>query len=156
MLRRPPRSTRTDTLFPYTTLFRSLLRQQPTQAIIESYRGQVAVGLRPATIGMIIQEGDIIETGAKSFVSLRLPDRSVVSLPSQSAVRGSRLRRTMLTGNIMRLFAIEKGRASAVVTPMPNPSSSFEFTTPVAVSTVRGTRRSDARRVGKECVRSCK
>src|SRR3546814_20735801 len=26
MLRRPPRSTRTDTLFPYTTLFRSLRR----------------------------------------------------------------------------------------------------------------------------------
>src|SRR3546814_7697704 len=30
MIRRPPRSTRTDTLFPYTTLFRShrLLQQQ--------------------------------------------------------------------------------------------------------------------------------
>src|SRR3546814_1862829 len=27
MIRRPPRSTRTDTLFPYTTLFRSLRRQ---------------------------------------------------------------------------------------------------------------------------------
>src|SRR3546814_3126231 len=26
MIRRPPRSTRTDTLFPYTTLFRSLQR----------------------------------------------------------------------------------------------------------------------------------
>src|SRR3546814_4033975 len=26
MIRRPPRSTRTDTLFPYTTLFRSSLR----------------------------------------------------------------------------------------------------------------------------------
>src|SRR3546814_15092722 len=26
MIRRPPRSTRTDTLFPYTTLFRSLFR----------------------------------------------------------------------------------------------------------------------------------
>src|SRR3546814_14440470 len=26
MIRRPPRSTRTDTLFPYTTLFRSLYR----------------------------------------------------------------------------------------------------------------------------------
>src|SRR3546814_8249140 len=25
MIRRPPRSTRTDTLFPYTTLFRSIL-----------------------------------------------------------------------------------------------------------------------------------
>src|SRR3546814_5561220 len=27
MIRRPPRSTRTDTLFPYTTLFRSGLRK---------------------------------------------------------------------------------------------------------------------------------
>src|SRR3546814_12498712 len=32
MIRRPPRSTRTDTLFPYTTLFRSLCvyREQPS------------------------------------------------------------------------------------------------------------------------------
>src|SRR3546814_10214902 len=30
MIRRPPRSTRTDTLFPYTTLFRSA-DQQPIQ-----------------------------------------------------------------------------------------------------------------------------
>src|SRR3546814_3183965 len=30
MIRRPPRSTRTDTLFPYTTLFRS--RQRPHRA----------------------------------------------------------------------------------------------------------------------------
>src|SRR3546814_15769005 len=29
MIRRPPRSTRTDTLFPYTTLFRSLWRRRP-------------------------------------------------------------------------------------------------------------------------------
>src|SRR3546814_3557534 len=29
MLRHPPRSTRTDTLFPYTTLFRSLLFHSP-------------------------------------------------------------------------------------------------------------------------------
>src|SRR3546814_7877113 len=27
MIRRPPRSTRTDTLFPYTTLFRSRMRR---------------------------------------------------------------------------------------------------------------------------------
>src|SRR3546814_973578 len=29
MIRRPPRSTRTDTLFPYTTLFRSGRRHRP-------------------------------------------------------------------------------------------------------------------------------
>src|SRR3546814_3280640 len=31
MIRRPPRSTRTDTLFPYTTLFRSLLWKLPAE-----------------------------------------------------------------------------------------------------------------------------
>src|SRR3546814_18851061 len=31
MIRRPPRSTRTDTLFPYTTLFRSLTDIQRTR-----------------------------------------------------------------------------------------------------------------------------
>src|SRR3546814_14681413 len=33
MIRRPPRSTRTDTLFPYTTLFRSLLKQHDAAII---------------------------------------------------------------------------------------------------------------------------
>src|SRR3546814_11766529 len=31
MYRRPPRSTRTDTLFPYTTLFRSRMAQKEKQ-----------------------------------------------------------------------------------------------------------------------------
>src|SRR3546814_9516498 len=32
MMRRPPRSTRTDTLFPYTTLFRSFIAFAPADA----------------------------------------------------------------------------------------------------------------------------
>src|SRR3546814_12166477 len=32
MIRRPPRSTRTDTLFPYTTLFRSITVPAPCRA----------------------------------------------------------------------------------------------------------------------------
>src|SRR3546814_13143028 len=31
MIRRPPRSTRTDTLFPYTTLFRSYQQRSPAR-----------------------------------------------------------------------------------------------------------------------------
>src|SRR3546814_20427321 len=31
MIRRPPRSTRTDTLFPYTTLFRSVWGERPSK-----------------------------------------------------------------------------------------------------------------------------
>src|SRR3546814_2689999 len=34
MIRRPPRSTRTDTLFPYTTLFRSRVRSDGTASQI--------------------------------------------------------------------------------------------------------------------------
>src|SRR3546814_7269786 len=41
MIRRPPRSTRTDTLFPYTTLFRSAAhRREPATAA----RGGVSIG----------------------------------------------------------------------------------------------------------------
>src|SRR3546814_9506372 len=35
MIRRPPRSTRTDTLFPYTTLFRSIDRPAIIEQMIE-------------------------------------------------------------------------------------------------------------------------
>src|SRR3546814_7111986 len=38
MIRRPPRSTRTDTLFPYTTLFRSLLFHGPLRQVRRSGR----------------------------------------------------------------------------------------------------------------------
>src|SRR3546814_2704874 len=35
MIRRPPRSTRTDTLCPYTTLFRSLRAQPDRRAVVQ-------------------------------------------------------------------------------------------------------------------------
>src|SRR3546814_2465366 len=43
MIRRPPRSTRTDTLFPYTTLFRSLVGADLDPVVLappEARRGQ--------------------------------------------------------------------------------------------------------------------
>src|SRR3546814_16952811 len=49
MIRRPPRSTRTDTLFPYTTLFRSIEVSEPM--------GYVTL---PATLlPDLIENGDI-------------------------------------------------------------------------------------------------
>src|SRR3546814_13821422 len=35
MIRRPPRSTRTDTLFPYTTLFRSFRHNRNNEAFLD-------------------------------------------------------------------------------------------------------------------------
>src|SRR3546814_20254196 len=43
MIRRPPRSTRTDTLFPYTTLFRSIDAGTPLPGAMEKVEGSIAV-----------------------------------------------------------------------------------------------------------------
>src|SRR3546814_15816891 len=52
MIRRPPRSTRTDTLFPYTTLFRSALEPLVEQVGVEDRQRlgqeQALVDDRPA------------------------------------------------------------------------------------------------------------
>src|SRR3546814_15680728 len=50
MIRRPPRSTRTDTLFPYTTLFRSLigLSQDQLLTLAHDRRGGLWRRLRQA------------------------------------------------------------------------------------------------------------
>src|SRR3546814_8373141 len=46
MIRRPPRSTRTDTLFPYTTLFRSYLRHSRARPDIPSFLRRLADPVR--------------------------------------------------------------------------------------------------------------
>jgi hypothetical protein len=62
-----------------------------------------------------------------------------VSLPSQSRVWVQRLRRIVLTGGVQRLFELEAGRSRITVTPLRSPRDEFKVSTPVAVSTVRGT-----------------
>src|SRR3546814_20858881 len=46
MIRRPPRSTRTDTLFPYTTLFRSTLGHQAGDTLIREVARRLSPLLR--------------------------------------------------------------------------------------------------------------
>src|SRR3546814_14315697 len=57
MIRRPPRSTRTDTLFPYTTLFRSIERaatKEEREALAAS--GEVAGLNRRGPSSQYVQE----------------------------------------------------------------------------------------------------
>src|SRR3546814_5221775 len=61
MIRRPPRSTRTDTLFPYTTLFRSRLRP----AARSEHLGQPAVEPSPPGAALFVGMGNA-EVGSVS------------------------------------------------------------------------------------------
>src|SRR3546814_648637 len=55
MIRRPPRSTRTDTLFPYTTLFRS--EQRGLRTATERYRREHAWLQATAAVGQFDPHG---------------------------------------------------------------------------------------------------
>src|SRR3546814_7772094 len=61
MIRRPPRSTRTDTLFPYTTLFRSIWQDRPAAISVPLLH----IPLRPAAaqVQRYSQRSRVIEPG---------------------------------------------------------------------------------------------
>src|SRR3546814_3104382 len=50
MIRRPPRSPRTDTLFPYTTLFRSIENSGRADAEITSFHNPRASDIEPVAL----------------------------------------------------------------------------------------------------------
>src|SRR3546814_18467499 len=56
MIRRPPRSTRTDTLCPYTTLFRSVRGGMVwrSQAVVSAAQLVATAGLQPGAGGVLL------------------------------------------------------------------------------------------------------
>src|SRR3546814_19915509 len=102
MIRRPPRSTRTDTLFPYTTLFRSsLLKQSLFVTVCNKQRSQA----KPTKT----KRKRVISTKASHVVPHRSTDFAQRSLTSEigrdpvlSAWYG-RLRRHMCTPAYIRV-----------------------------------------------------
>src|SRR3546814_2917265 len=57
MIRRPPRSTRTDTLFPYTTLFRS--RDHHVEMVLKCQADMISEGLHLREIDFPDLIGDV-------------------------------------------------------------------------------------------------
>src|SRR3546814_2512476 len=80
MIRRPPRSTRTDTLFPYTTLFRSSdayegrapttpAEAKTTDYIVARFK---AAGLQPGNHGSWFQDVPLIEITARDVAPITI------------------------------------------------------------------------------------
>src|SRR3546814_9558354 len=83
MIRRPPRSTRTDTLFPYTTLFRSLhfarQRRGDAAALPPAHRRDRTPDMaqRPQAVeGLERRENDEAEPEQRKAGDQRLPHRA--------------------------------------------------------------------------------
>src|SRR3546814_11260751 len=120
MIRRPPRSTRTYTLFPYTTLFRSpiggdLLARAELQDLIEALRTEGllhGVDEADGEFGVAVRE-EAVSGGGQSPQLRRAADRPGLRLVSHPTFAGE-------------------------------------------VVEVLTHRRSEERRVGKECVSTCR
>src|SRR3546814_16400449 len=67
MIRRPPRSTRTDTLFPYTTLFRSLLGRG-AECVRNALGGPLVVGGERDADMAIVEDGVVLAIGLLDLV----------------------------------------------------------------------------------------
>src|SRR3546814_15420766 len=91
MIRRPPRSTRTDTLFPYTTLFRSRAGAYKPRTSPYSFQGHGPDGLRLlsetgrefglpvatevmeiADVDLVAAHADIVQVGARNMQNFAL------------------------------------------------------------------------------------
>lgn len=122
---------------------RTWLRWTPQAAEIASVRGSVTVrvGGRAAVParGLVLGEGDEIDTAANSFTTLALPNGSRIALPSQSHVTILRLRRYALDEAINYRFGLNRGRVDSDDAPLLSPYSEFGIETPLSMTAVRGT-----------------
>src|SRR3546814_15273289 len=99
MIRRPPRSTRTDTLFPYTTLFRSL----PSLADIMS--GRIAItAIRDVTAEELLSRDAV--TPDFNLIAGELTGRSVLVTGGGGSI-GSALCREILRHKPRKLVVLD-------------------------------------------------
>src|SRR3546814_9317480 len=116
MRRRPPRSTRTDTLFPYTTLFRSAV---PAEAVGQAvHRHHFAEGAaREAGAGDI---DEIEPAGLRLELRLRPhPAQDLLRIGEQGEDRGGRRRDVRLAADDEGLFHRSPPRLGRCARPFP-------------------------------------
>src|SRR3546814_9969734 len=98
MIRRPPRSTRTDTLFPYTTLFRSvreadLASERPLPALLplQPHRSGDAIGVPQSEARIAFRKGSDLPACSQDLEGFRRngPNIAIVELMSVHSGRSS-------------------------------------------------------------------
>lgn len=121
----------------------ALMKGSPVSAAVAYVRGGVTLDDRPLAIGDLVGEANNLRVPALGFVSLQLPDGSLLQLQSNSVARVVRLRELPRSGKgegaRNTLIQLDQGRLDLRVAPQPR-GSQFRVKTPLSVAGVRGTR----------------
>src|SRR3546814_5735077 len=137
MRRRPPRSTRTDTLFPYTTLFRSDRRGKDAVDSCRSVQwGQQSVGFSHVQRAAINIDGHV---GADRVVSAGQGyalnnDKNIIIFPSRSEEHTSELQSLMRIS--YAVFCLKKTINTTHSHTIPSPHSRYQYTSPHTTHTM--------------------
>src|SRR3546814_7448337 len=184
MIRRPPRSTRTDTLFPYTTLFRSRRGRRAGSPALPK-RGTVQTMENAGYIALLRQmvlrrEMDVIANNMANLNTPALTGQSMLFVAYlETTASGEKM---SFVQDISLVRNLTEGQMTSTVNPSDVDLSGdgyFEVETPVGPRYTRngvfqlnadrqlvpptglpvlgagGPPRSEERRVGQECVSTC-
>lgn len=84
----------------------ALLKRELLPAVVTGFAGVASLqGGTPLAVGMRLGEGDIIETGPNSFVTIKAAGKRL-TMPSSSRVKIESLHRVVLSGEIVRSFSL--------------------------------------------------
>src|SRR3546814_2360183 len=101
MIRRPPRSTRTDTLFPYTTLFRSSDGQRHARAT-----DRARLPVRGMTMKLLVDHITHYQYDAPVGYALQQVRLTPKDRPGQQSVHGWTIRSEEHTSELQSLMRI--------------------------------------------------
>ena len=123
----------------------ALLKQESRPARVVAVSGPAGHAFRqnpftPITVGMVLVEGDRVQTGHNGFVTLELDDGSHVSVPQDSTIEIGALRQTVLTGAKDRVIDLKRGEVDSEVNHATKKDDRFQIRSPSVVAGVRGTR----------------
>src|SRR3546814_332668 len=164
MIRRPPRSTRTDTLFPYTTLFRSLARMTPYGAIglaqsrADGFLGAACVRLRKAADEMVADAAKI-----ERHIEMTYDCSDEGCFNQRTGGWESHACAIALKAHLAERAIGEDELGEITISDVRNYSTKLDYQAPVRLKHCQGAlyvdlkgSRSDKRRVGQECVSTCR
>src|SRR3546814_3228716 len=103
MVRRPPRSTRSDTLFPYTTLFRSSALEQQADELRQDGATAIFIGIDKQAAGILAIADAIKVTTAEAIAALRKEGIRVVMLTGDNRTTARSEEHTSELQSLMRI-----------------------------------------------------